>query len=232
MANPSEPERKEISSVCHLFQAALSDYLEGEARPEVTRHARECPFCAVLLADLETLRTEARNLSWEEPPERLWANVRSRLAEEGTLREPAAGWARWFAGPAWAHLAVPSGALACLALFGAVLLVPPGAVERNSAWLATADRAQAAHQLITQEDDTLVNTISEMEKSYDLQQRFLAPTVRGTYEKGLQSLDDSIRECRASVEQEPGNQLARDMLVSAYTRKAEVLASALKSDVP
>jgi len=55
--------------------------------------------------------------------------------------------------------------------------------------------------------------------------------VKATYRKGLESLDASIEECRASVEREPGDTLARQYLVAAYTQKAEVLATALQFDV-
>lgn len=228
----AERERHELLPACREFQAALAAFLEGEVRPQAARHAEECVFCSTLLADLEMLRGEAANLPQEEPPARLWANVRSRLAEEGILREPGQGWARWFPRPAWAHLAVPTGALAFLALIGMTLLVPPRAVDRNSAWLASSDRIQVAHRVMAAEDSALISTVSELQKSYESQQNLLAPTIRATYRKGLASLDDSIRQCRASVEQEPANQLARQMLVAAYSRKAEVLASALKFDVP
>jgi hypothetical protein len=232
MTDFSAKERNELAAACREFQAGLSDFLEGEARPGVARHAQECPFCAALLADLQMLRRQALDIPWEEPSVRLWANVRSRLAEEGVLREPARGWARWFPVPAWAHVAAPSGALACLVLFGMALLVPPRSLDRNSAWLASSDRAQVAQQVMAVEDSGLVSTISELQKNYEQQQNLLTPAIRTTYQKGLASLDDSIRQCQASVEQEPANQLARQLLVAAYSRKAEVLASALKFDVP
>jgi hypothetical protein len=228
----AERERHELLPACREFQAALAGYLEGEVRPQIERHAEECAFCSALRADLEMLQREAGSLPQEEPPARLWANVRSRLAEEGILREPGDGWARWFPRPAWAHLAVPSGALAFLVLVGMTLLVPPSAVDRNSAWLASSDRVQVAQQVMATEDSALISTVSELQESYERQQNLLAPTIRATYRKGLESLDDSIRQCRASVEQEPTNQLARQLLVAAYSRKAEVLASALKFDVP
>ncbi len=221
-----------LQPACREFHAALADFLEGEARPAVAQHAEECVFCSTLLTDLQVLRREAAQLPLEEPPARLWANVRAQMAAEGLLREPASGWSRWLRMPGWPAMAAPAGALACLLLFGLALLVPPGAVDRNSAWLASSDRAQAAQQVIATEDSALVSTINVLEQSYKQQQDQLAPTIRATYQKGLASLDDSIRQCRASVEREPANQLARQMHINAYSRKAEVLASALNYDVP
>jgi hypothetical protein len=227
-----EREWNELQPACRQFQAALAAYLEGEAQPGVERHAGECAFCSTLLSDLQMLSLEARKLPLEEPPARLWANVRSRLAEEGIFREPARGWSRWLPMPNWAHAAAPSAALACLVLFGLALVVPSRSLDPNSAWLASSDRARVAQHVIAMEDSTLESTVKELQKDYDHQQTHLTPAIRVTYQQGLASLDNSIRQCRASVEQEPANQLARQLLVAAYSRKAEVLATALKFDVP
>jgi hypothetical protein len=56
----------------------------------------------------------------------------------------------------------------------------------------------------------------------------MTPDLKATYEKSLVSLDGSIRECLDSLHHEPGNALAHDYLLTAYTRKAEVLSSALE----
>jgi hypothetical protein len=46
----------------------------------------------------------------------------------------------------------------------------------------------------------------------------------------LNSLDASIRECNDSLQREPGNSLAHEYLLAAYSQKAEVLSSALEID--
>jgi len=70
--------------------------------------------------------------------------------------------------------------------------------------------------------------VDEMEKSFQARRATLDPAVKAIYEKGLESLDSSIDECRTSVEQEPQNSLASEYLVAAYTQKAAVLESALQ----
>lgn len=221
-------------AACRQFDLDLPAYLEGEARPELLRHAEACPFCSVILADLEQVRQQARVLPLEEPSARLWANVRSTLAAEGVIREQPSRSAGWLAGLAWGRFAAPVGALASLMIVSAVLLVPPGSLDhsRTSAWLSVTDRDAMAARVYRQEDSALASMVGELEKSFNAQQASLAPAVKAAYMKGLKSLDDSIRECRASVEREPGNTLARQYLVAAYTQKAEVLAAALKFDVP
>jgi hypothetical protein len=218
---------------CRQFELELSAYLEGESRPEVPRHAASCPFCSVLLADLQLIRTEVRSLPLQEPPARVWANVRATLAAEGIIREPESR-AGWFKFPVLAHWAAPVGALAALVVISAALLVPSASIDhaRTAAWLSVSDRDAIAARVLEVEDNTLANTVSELEKSFASRQASLEPSVKQAYLAGLKTLDNSIRETRASVEREPGNTLARQYLVAAYTQKAEVLAAALKFDVP
>jgi hypothetical protein len=222
-----------MSPECRQFEIDLADYLEGESRPEVARHAEACPFCSVVLADLELLRSEARALPMEEPPARIWSNVRAQLAAEGVIREQVS-WRQWFSLGNLQHAAAPLGALACLAIFGAILLVPTSSMDhaKTAGWLSLKDRDAAAARVLRVEDGELASMVSDLEKDFNARQASLAPTVKDTYLQGLKSLDESISECRASVEQEPGNTLARQFLQAAYTQKAEVLAAALKYDVP
>ena len=58
----------------------------------------------------------------------------------------------------------------------------------------------------------------------------MAPDLKATYDKSLVSLDHSIEECLDSLQNEPRNALAHEYLLTAYTRKAEVLSSALEFD--
>jgi len=222
-----------IRAECRQFEIDLADYLEGEPRPEVARHAETCPFCSVVLADLALLRSEARSLPLEDPPARVWANVRAQLAAEGVVREQGS-WRRWFSAVNLQHAAAPFGALACLAILSAGLVVPNSSMDRarTAGWLSLKDRDAAAARILKVEDGELADMVSELERDFHDQQASLAPAVKETYLQGLKSLDESISECRASVQEEPGNTLARQYLVAAYTQKAEVLAAALKYDVP
>jgi hypothetical protein len=78
------------------------------------------------------------------------------------------------------------------------------------------------------EDGALARVVTELESSFRANEASMAPDLKATYEKSLVSLDGSIRECLDSLRQEPRNTLAHDYLLTAYTRKAEVLSSALE----
>ena len=83
-----EAERYPKTTACLRFEAELEAYLEGENRPFITGHSRECTFCRVVLADLEEIASAARNLPLEEPSPAVWANVRAHLEAEGIIRQP------------------------------------------------------------------------------------------------------------------------------------------------
>jgi hypothetical protein len=74
----------------------------------------------------------------------------------------------------------------------------------------------------------LTSTVRNLESTYRANEKYLAPETKATYEKSLNSLNNSIRECLEFLQQEPNDALTNEYLMAAYSRKAEVLASALE----
>lgn len=217
-------------AACRQFDADLPAYLEGEERPRVVAHTRLCPFCAVILADMEQIRFVSRHLALEEPAAKVWVNIRTALAREETFREPATGWHRWLPRFAFQFSAAPVAAMACLTILSLTLLIPPREFEREGTAdrLAPSSKTTVATALTLGLDSRLAQTLREMEKSYLAGEMFLEPTLKATYRKSLESLDVSINETLSHCQREPADTLARQYLLSAYQSKAEVLASALE----
>jgi hypothetical protein len=223
-------ENRQPTVECGRFDAELMAYLEGETRPFVTAHVRECVFCAVVLADLEQVRSLARQMPLAEPSPAVWANVRARLEGEGIFRPKARNWdwlntLRALANPA------PVGALACLAVLGVFLTAAPQALqqpETTASLFSYASPAEVTAPASPVAESQLAHMVADLEATYKANEKFLAPDLRATYAKGLSSLDTSIQECEDSLRKEPANTLAHDYLVSAYSQKAEVLATALE----
>ncbi len=208
---------KESRAACGEFDLGLSAYLEGEPRPEVERHARECAFCSVVLADLESMRVQCRELPAEDPPALVWSNVRAALEAEGILKEPSKGLRLW-SGLAWARWAAPASVLATLAIAAGLLVMAPDRLEIAGPPLAVVVPPE------------LVKKVGELEQNYAARESSLDPTLMATYRKSLDSLNDSIHECNVTVQSKPSDALAQEYLLAAYTEKAEVLESALEMD--
>ena len=112
-----------------------------------------------------------------------------------------------------------------------MLTLPSDSVQR---WGGTDEAAgspavaQMASAMPAGEDSALAHVVSDLESSFRANEASMAPDLKATYEKSLVSLDGSIQECLDSLQHEPRNTLAHDYLLTAYTRKAEVLSSALE----
>jgi len=223
-------ENRQPTAECGRFDAELMAYLEGESRPFVAAHVRECVFCAVVLADLEQVRFLARQMPLAEPSPAVWANVRARLEGEGLSRPKARNWDWLHALRALANPA-PAGALASLMALGILLTAAPHALqqpETTASLFSSASPAEVAASASQAPESQLAHMVADLEATYKANEKFLAPDLRATYAKGLSSLDTSIQECQDSLRKEPANTLAHDYLVTAYTQKAEVLATALE----
>jgi len=217
-----EGEGKETSA-CRLLDQELAAYLEGQERPKLVAHIRECSFCYSMLADLEAIRSASSQLALEEPPPRIWRGIRASLIAEEIIRQPGVSWRRWFERwPGWAGLYNPIAVatLGCLMVLGIGLLRVPSArvsapPTASRVDLSDVDLAGAAA------------AVGPMETTYHVRAASFEPSVKETYQKSLDSLDGEIRECLHSVQQEPDNSLAREYLLAAYQQKAYVLQSAL-----
>jgi len=218
-------------SFCTQFSAEIEAYLEGESSPFVVSHAQECQPCGAMLADLESIREAAHTLPPEEPSRVVWANIRTRLEAEGAFAGASAG--GWRQLLSWRFLPqpVPLGVLAGLVVLGAVLSLPSRNLPRwGSPQEVAASPAptEMASLVPPPEDISLAHVVSDLESNFKANEASMTPDLKATYEKSLVSLDGSIRECLDSLHHEPRNTLAHDYLLTAYTRKAEVLSSALE----
>lgn len=230
MADQELEPRALQREACRHFDRDLPAYLEGEEIAAVPNHAKECPYCAVVLADLEQIRLATHHLPQEEPPARLWANIRANLEAEGMIREQIPAWQRWLPRPVFFPKSAPLGALAALALFSVTVLMPPRGMNQANRPSAPGPAIKATEASIASIglDANFVRTLSQMEETYHAQEDLLEPSIKDAYRKSLHSLDTSIEECLRHCQKDPGNALARQYLVRAYQTKAEVLASALE----
>jgi hypothetical protein len=218
--------REEPRPACRDFDRHLAAYLEGEAQPAVDRHARECPYCRVVLEDLRAIREASSELPLPEPPARLWANIRATLEAEGVIRLQPSFWQRWFPVARLAPEARPVGALLGLAALALVMVTSTGNLDSTrpkhimpGAGVVTAAGLSPA----------LEATVRQMEEAFRAQEDSFEPELKTTYRKSLEALDDSIRETMIQCQRDPADPLAQQFLLNAYRTKAEVLAAALET---
>jgi hypothetical protein len=221
--------RYESSAACSQFDSELEAYLEGEVRPFVASHAQDCVPCRALLSDLQSIRQAARELPLEEPSPVVWANIHATLEAEGAWGTPVRGWREIFM---WRALpqAIPLGALAVLVFMGSLLTLPSHGLRPAGASGEVASNSNVAQlaSALPAGEEAVLASLSDLETNFRAHEASMAPELKATYEKSLVSLDGSISECLDSLQHEPSNTLAHDYLLTAYSRKAEILTSALE----
>jgi len=226
-------DRPEVAkAACRQFDLDLPAYLEGEDRPAVAAHARQCTYCGVLLADVEQVSFASHHLPVEEPPARVWANIRATLSSEGVIREQVSGWRRWLPHFVLQPASAPAGALACLTILSVFLMGPAGesGPRQATGGIAPGAATPIAAASVFGLDNNLLRTLRLMEESYLALEVSLDPNLKATYRQSLDSLDDCIRECLKHCQRQPNDTLAHEYLLNAYQLKAQVLSSALQFD--
>lgn len=230
-ADETEKSSHRISSACHQFDDQLPAYLDGSEGTSVLRHAEECSACRGVLKDLQLIRAEARELPLDSPSPRVWKNLQTALAREGLIRQAEHHWLGWLRAPGIPLRFASATTAAALAIVGAVFILGPRLSRRPAAVAPRADvAASATTATFTAEQLSLAKTVQEMERTFRQREMDLPPAIKSTYERGLASLDFSIRESLDTVRHDPQDELARQFLMDAYAKKADVLASALEYD--
>jgi hypothetical protein len=214
---------------CSDFQNAAESWPEGGGSPEALAHLRDCAACRSLAEDFSAIRGAASEFPAElDPPEHLWASLRSQLETEGLIHAelppvvaPAAsaspGWfaglGAWLRGSAWGvpRPVFAAGYLAILVALGFSLSGPIHRHVVNNQWLEGTQTSAIDAQLTTVAQNTAALPI-------------MNPAVTASLHENLAIVDNYIALCEKSVREEPQNEIARDYLYDAYQQKAYLLA--------
>jgi len=241
---------------CKEVQKVLPEVIDEVWQGELQAHLESCPACSELVAELELIASEARQLADSaEPPPRVWLAVAAELRAEGLIREPkhqpvpvaASSRSRW---NSWLLVPVAAAALVAGAYFlnnkpappvaNAPKVENPAQVANNPASPEVSQKTsnQVAKDRnaprIASHSNTPAPESAPMEMvSNDDDQQFLqevgtrAPHMKTTYENELRSVNSYIRDARAYVAQHPEDEDARQHLMDAYEQKAMLYQMAL-----
>jgi hypothetical protein len=215
---------------CAEFQEILPEVFEGDRSAEQEAHLKSCPLCSGLVADLDLISREARQLqAFAEPSPRVWNSIEMALRREGLIREPQLG---------------PS-------------LLPPIARRRwNLAWLAPAaavaliafgvfvyQRGPSAPQPVAQVPPTVpVPVVHQTNKHFPTvnneDQQLLeavgsrSPAMQASYASNLENVNAYIRDAEESAQADPNDEEAQQSVMNAYGQRATVYEMALDRSLP
>nr|HEV7953978.1 hypothetical protein [Candidatus Acidoferrales bacterium] len=188
---------------------------------EATAHLKQCENCRSLTADLEAITAMARELSVpdEEPPARVWTQLRAQLVEEGIIRTPEFQHAEparsgWFAGAlSWMRRPV------MVAAYAAVMVLVAGVT-----WLHyqnVDDPNQFPQSAVAAQ-----NNLNKLEAQTMGDLQTIDPDANVKLRADLKIVNDFIAVCEKAVREQPKDETARQYLYGAYQQKSELLAAA------
>jgi hypothetical protein len=214
---------------CAEFQELLPEVLEGVRTAQQESHLKSCPVCSSLVADLDLIAREARQLQEvAEPSPRVWNSIEITLRQEGIIRDPHVG-----------PVLVPSKRrpwnlawltpVAALVLVGfGILVYQRGPDPKLSAHVDSAIPGAVITPQATQkptvnnnEDDQLLAAVASR-----------SPAMKAQYASNLQNVNAYIRDAEESAQADPNDEEAQQIVMEAYEQRAAVYEMALDRSLP
>jgi hypothetical protein len=229
-----------MTTPCEAFSASIGELADGTLAPSerarVEAHLDQCAACRGLLADLEAIRRDARQLPRLELPPALWTRVAEGLRSHGVTdqlpkKDEGAGPASrryWLAAAAAVAVLIIGGALATQlmrrdAAPTTMTTPPPKPAPDASGNADAADLVESVEADLKTAEEHFERAIVGLEKIASADERTLDPQVAATLKKNLEIIDSAIAESRTALRSEPQSAPARVSLFEALRRKMALL---------
>jgi hypothetical protein len=206
---------------CQEFESVLEQASEQPMPAEAAAHLKQCENCRSLAADLETITTMARELSVpdEEPPARVWNQLRAQLVDEGIIRTPEFQHAPgqksgWLAG-VLGFMRRP----VMVAAYAAVMVFTAGLAWQH--YQNVDDPNQFPSSAVAAQ-----NNLNKLEAQTMGDLQTIDPDANVKLRRDLKIVNDFIAVCEKAVREEPKDEAARQYLYGAYQQKSQLLAAA------
>jgi hypothetical protein len=216
---------------CVQFQEILPEVLEGGRTAEQESHLKSCPMCSGLVADLDLIAREARQLqAAAEPSQRVWNSIEIALRQEGIIRDPRLGPSLVPARPRrWSMAWLAPVAALVLVAFGIVIYQRGSRDSRLAAHLDTTTPSLVAILPNSQkpsiannsEDDQLLAAVASR-----------SPAMQAQYASNLQNVNAYIKDAEESAQADPNDEEAQQIVMDAYEQRATVYEMALDRSLP
>lgn len=241
---------------CTDVQRVLPEIIEGGESAEFQTHLKSCPACLELVAELELIASEARQLAEvDEPPQRLWVKLAAELKAEGIIREPeikpvlvpaktARRWGAWWLAPIAAALiagvsyystrqpAQPQVAnqdQGKTTVQSAAVTPDKPAVQKSTKGTSVEVAKNSNHKPATGPADipNVATALVSDDGQFMSNVSRQPAQMRATFESQLEAVNAYIRDAEAYVRQNPDDEDAKQQLINAYEQKTMLYQMAL-----
>lgn len=216
---------------CTEFQELLPEAFEGSRTAEQESHLESCAACWGLVADLELIASEARQLQeTAEPNPRVWNSIEITLRQEGIIREPHLGPALVPARPQrWSMAWLAPVAALFLVAFGIAIYQRGPADFKPSAKLDT-QAPPAVASLRGDKKTTTPNNIEDEQLLAAVASR--SPAMQAQYASNLENVNAYIKDAEESAQANPNDEEAQQIVMDAYEQRATIYEMALDRSLP
>lgn len=201
---------------CREFQEVLPEILDGGQSLEQEMHWKSCTECSNLVADLTLISQEARTLrAVETPSPRVWNSLEIALRQEGLIHQGTGLAVVPFAGRRWSmRWLVPVAAGLLLSFAAADYYV--ASRQQTQTQTVAMQAPPTANDAVDADDSQLLEVVGTN-----------APSMRATYEANLRDVNAYIRDAESTVQQNPGDEDAQQLLMDAYAQKNMIYEMAM-----
>jgi len=218
---------------CAEFQEILPEVLEGSGSVEQEAHLKSCPTCSGLVADLDLIAREARQLQEvAEPSQRVWNSIEIALRQEGIIRDPRLGPSLVPARPRrWSMAWLAPVAALVLVAFGIVVYQRGSRDSRLAAHLDTTTPSLVAILPNSQKPSNVNNNNSEDDQLLAAVAS-RSPAMQAQYASNLRNVNAYIKDAEESAQADPNDEEAQQIVMDAYEQRATVYEMALDRSLP
>lgn len=216
--------------ICTECQELISDYIDGllelGEQTKVERHLADCEPCRAVRDDLLQIVHFSHQLPEQAPSTALWSRIQSELAKEqpaGTSARVRLWWARLreqHFNLSLPQLAASAAALTIVLSIGIIAFRHDSTATRMA---ITPEVPGAVNNLSKVDLDELEQQINRLSESIEQKKSEWNPELRAAYERNLIYVNQSLVECRHQVKDNPADDTAQELMLSAYREKVRLL---------
>lgn len=211
---------------CSKAQRLISDYVDhllgSRQIRELEDHLQKCQRCRAVMDEMLSIVNGAKHLEITPPAEDLWPAIRNQIeqkqkkaAMERPEKKPFFGFSIYPARLAYGTGALLAGILLVSLIYYGLPLIDGGGNSNNLSKNELAQLELAGRHYQTAIDD--------LDKAISDQKARLNPELAAVFEQNLKIIDDSIRACKAAMEDHRENRVANLHLLICYRKKVELL---------
>jgi hypothetical protein len=207
---------------CQEFEQKWIALDSGDLSPAMDAHRQRCHSCSEMVEDLNYVAEQARMMgaAADDPPERVWLQIRQRLEREGLIHEPRRGLrAGWLGGAATGWLMrVPAGlAYASVFLMAAGVMYLHSLMQSPEAPAMVAGTPAVPEAAWTQAMVDPVASPTEQDVQ-DLAQR-VSEEHRATFVSTWNQMNSSVQQLSDFLQAHPDDPFLRSQLMNAVQQR-------------